>query len=93
VGRVPAPAGSLEEAFTYTQSENTSDLEKALRSSAFLLKWSAEGGNEELDGYLAYGIAVALEKCAGQVKRLFSRDDIEKLGADPLKVRMARQES
>jgi hypothetical protein len=81
---------TLAEAFTY--NENGDDLEKAIRASAFLLKWSAEGGNDEVDGYLAFGIAVALEKCAGLVKRLFTRDDIEKLGADPQQVRAARSE-
>jgi hypothetical protein len=89
------PMFTLEDAFMFTQSEsqNTSDLEKAIRATAFLLAWASEGANEEPDGYLAFGLTRVLERCADQVGRLFTYDDIERLGADPRKVREARSES
>jgi hypothetical protein len=85
---------TLEDAYTFTHSfvANTSDLEKAIRATAFLLAWASEGANEEPDGYLAFGLTRVLERCANQVGQLFTHDDIERLGSTPQKVREARSE-
>ena len=67
--RPTVPRFTIEEAYEYTQgsSQNPSDLEKALRATAFLLAWSSDIGNHNADGILASGLASALHKCASEV--------------------------
>ncbi len=80
---------TLDDAYTYgaVYSKDTSDLEKALRAAAFLLEWSTDHGNESPDSWLVSGIAKVIAKCAADVRHLFTSEDIEKLGADPRKIR------
>jgi hypothetical protein len=97
----PPPSGpkeqmfTLEDAYEFRQSggHDTSGLEKVLRASAFLLEWSSNlGNNDDVDRNLVDGIACVLRRCAREVQRLFTYDDIERLGADPREVRAARSE-
>jgi hypothetical protein len=83
--RTPKPGLTLETAFTCEQSGSTDtvDLEKAIRSISFLLQWSSDIGNDDPDGPLVNGLTFALDKIAAEVHRLYTHDDILKLGGDP----------
>jgi hypothetical protein len=43
------------------------NVERALRSTAFLLAWNTDNGNEPLDGPVAYGLSRVLDNCAEEV--------------------------
>src|ERR1700686_749583 len=43
------------------------DVEEAIRASAFLLDWASRGGNNEVAGFMAIGIAEALQLCADRI--------------------------
>jgi hypothetical protein len=49
------------------------DLERGIRSVAFLLEYLSAGGNEELDGFVAYGLGECLSFCAKKSARLQRR--------------------
>jgi hypothetical protein len=85
---------TLKEAFYYEQAESrkTLDLQKALRSAAFLLEWASSFGNDDLSGMLALGLAGVLNKCAERVSRLFAIDAVIKLGANPQEAFKCRDE-
>ena len=59
----------LETIFS-TSNDNGLNLEKAIRSVAYLLEWASNLGNDPVDGNLCNGLAVALQKCADQAPRL-----------------------
>ena len=83
---------TLAEAFEYEQSSasSTLDLEKALRSIAYLMTWSSHYGNERMSASLAMGLADVLEDVSDRVSRLFTFDDIHKLRGNPYEILKAR---
>ena len=76
---VPQEPGSsrftLEEAFDYFEipegdrnpSDSPRNVERAIRSVAFLLEWLSQHGNEPVDGFTAHGLAEILGRCARRV--------------------------
>jgi hypothetical protein len=46
------------------------NVEKALRSAAFLLDWSCDSGNEDVDGCLAFGISRVLDQATTEVAEM-----------------------
>jgi hypothetical protein len=68
---------TLAEAFDYFNIPDHSgtpeltdiNLERAIRSVSFLLYWMSHHGNEQVDGYVAHGLAYIVERCAEGVKR------------------------
>jgi hypothetical protein len=73
----------IREAFGYAEGPSgTIDLEKAILASAFLLEFNSEGGNERLDGMVANGIADTLRRCAAEVRKLYTRDDVVAAGGN-----------
>lgn len=53
-----------------TSNDNGLNLEKAIRSAAYLLEWASNLGNDPVDGNICNGLAIALQKCADQAPRL-----------------------
>jgi hypothetical protein len=67
---------TLEEAFGYfyemdhsADVQNTIDIERATRAVAFLLHWSSNMGNAEIDGRAAAGLGHILEKVASDMAK------------------------
>jgi hypothetical protein len=70
----PEPTYTLERAFSYEQAcmgqgSHSMDMEKAVRACAYLLDWTSDAGNDDIDGPMALGIARALEHCANRIKK------------------------
>lgn len=81
---------SLSEAFEFEQNSgaSTRDLEKAIRSAAYLVVWSSENGG--VSPSLAWGLAETLAGCADEVSRLFTDDEVWALNGDPRIIRKKR---
>jgi hypothetical protein len=66
----PAEKYTLAEAFDYFQGPSDREqhdrlnVERGLRSVAFLLTWCSDIGNQPVDGNAANGLARILELCA-----------------------------
>ena len=64
---------TLEQAFDYFYTpdgdEVTNNIERATRAVAFLLHWTTEMGNEDLEGRSAAGLGHILEHLASQVAK------------------------
>lgn len=66
---------TLEEAFDYFHiseddrdpSVSSRNLERVVRSVAFLLEWCSEHGNESVEGFTAHGLARILDRCANRL--------------------------
>ena len=46
------------------------NVERALRSAAFLLDWSCDSGNEDVDGPLAFAISRVLDQATTEVAEM-----------------------
>jgi len=84
---------TLDEAFYFNQNtaKNTFDLEKAIRSVAYLLDWYGQAGNEPVPGRVAQGLSETLNHCAEEIRWLFTWDDIFALGGNPAAVLEAKE--
>jgi hypothetical protein len=84
---------TLADAFCFHQTENrnTFDLEKAIRSVSYQLDWLSRGGNESVSGISAQGLSETLNRCADEVRRLFTWDDIFALDANPPAILKAKR--
>jgi hypothetical protein len=67
------------EPYSYTNNERVR-LERSLNSISQLINAFTQLGNEDLDGRIANGLAVALEKLADESQGLYSREEVENLG-------------
>jgi hypothetical protein len=58
---------TMEDAFEWDGFDDLKsaglDLERGIRSVAFLLQYLSEGGNEEIDGFVAQGLGRCLNFC------------------------------
>ncbi len=75
VGYLPAhKMWTMEDAFAWSGfgdfESNGLDLERGIRSVAFLLDYLSEGGNEEIDGFVAQGLGRCLTFCAKKASGL-----------------------
>jgi hypothetical protein len=65
---------TMEEAFAWSGfgdvESNGLDLERGIRSVAFLLHYLSEGGNGEIDGFAAQGLGRCLTFCAKKASDL-----------------------
>ncbi len=65
---------TMEDAFDWDGGGNLKsaglDLERGIRSVAFLLQYLSDGGNEEIDGFVAEGLGKCLTFCAKKVSDL-----------------------
>jgi hypothetical protein len=73
----------LGNVLTLTVSDYRLDLEKAIRSVAYLLEWSSCDGNQPVDGNAACGLHYLLHQCADELHYFHAKDDIYKAGGDP----------
>ncbi len=59
---------TMEDAFSWdgtrSMESDELDLERGVRSVAFLLQYLSEGGNEEIDGFVAQDLGRCLNFCA-----------------------------
>jgi hypothetical protein len=65
------------------EHDDSLDLEKAIRSIAYLLEWGSTLGNEPMNGNAANGLHYLLHKCADETRWLFTLDDLKEAGGDP----------
>jgi hypothetical protein len=64
------------------EHDDSLDLEKAIRSIAYLLEWGSALGNEPMNGNAANGLHYLLDKCADEARGLFTLDELKKAGGD-----------
>jgi hypothetical protein len=80
------------DAFDYDDKPSTTaDLERAVLACAFLLEFNTEGGNEQMDGMVANGLASSLRRCAAEVRKLYTKDDLIAAGGDERLLAPARE--
>lgn len=61
------------EAFEFDGEGSIANCEKAILSVAFLMEWSSNIGNENVDGYAAFGLSKMLRSAAREIKMHRSR--------------------
>jgi|HubBroStandDraft_1064217.scaffolds.fasta_scaffold139574_2 hypothetical protein len=70
---------------TYTDNDRL-NLEKSLSSIALLMVVLTDLGNEELDGRVAQGLAIALNHLADRSQVLYSKEEMAERGGRPWNV-------
>jgi hypothetical protein len=61
------------DAFKFDGAGSVENCEKAILSVAFLLEWNSEIGNEDVNGFAAYGLSKFLRSAAREIKMHRSR--------------------
>lgn len=76
---------TLEEAFDYDAFSPALNREKVMRAVSLLLKWTADIGNRDVDGYIALGLANITDLCAKEMVQYRKERDDYMLPAPPTK--------